>query len=605
MTTFNRMSRIPTIAVIVLLLASCQSEQRPTERIDLASASDFIANAEQRIRDNNEFHSRVDWVKSNFITYDTNWLAARATANSTKLAIDLANGARRYAGLNLPEDMDRKVTKLQLSLTIPAPRGQAAADELAELRGRLETTYSTGRGTYRGQSRPLVELEDRMRTVRSARELEEMWTSWHEVSPPMKADYARMVEIANEGARDLGFSDVGEMWRAKYDMDPAEFAAMTDTLWTQVKPLYDELHCYVRATLGDYYGTDLVKPGEPIPAHLLGNMWAQEWGNIFPIVAPAAVDPGYDLTALMQRNNYDAVKMARVADDFFISLGFEPMPETFWQRSLFTKPEDREVVCHASAWDLDDENDLRIKMCTKVNADDFVTMHHEVGHNIYQRAYNRQSIIYREGANDGFHEAVGDMIALSITPDYLKRLGLLNRVPDESKDLGILFRSALDKIAFLPFGLLIDKWRWQVFSGELTPETYNSGWWTLREQYQGVKAPVDRAATHFDPGAKYHVPNNVPYMRYFLARILQFQFHRSACEIAGWDGPLHRCSIYGNKEVGNRFNAMLMMGSSRPWPEALEAFTGSPTIDATAIIDYYAPVMDWLRKQNAGKQCGW
>ncbi len=599
------MSRIPTLALAALLFASCQKDHGTAERIDLASASDFIANAEQRIRDNNEYHSRVDWVKSNFITYDTNWLAARASATTTKLSIDLASGARRFAGLDLPEDMDRKMTKLQLSLTIPAPPGQAAADELAELRGRLETTYSTGRGMYRSQSRPLVELEDRMRTVRNARDLEEMWTSWHEVSPPMKADYARMVEIANEGALELGFSDVGDMWRAKYDMDPDTFATMTDTLWAQVKPLYDELHCYVRAKLGEYYGTDLVKPGDPIPAHLLGNMWAQEWGNIFPIVAPATVDPGYDLTALMQKNSYDAERMARVADDFFVSLGFEPMPETFWQRSLFTKPQDREVVCHASAWDLDDENDIRIKMCTKVNADDFVTMHHEIGHNIYQRAYNRQSIIYRDGANDGFHEAVGDMIALSITPDYLKRLGLLNRVPDESKDLGILFRSALDKIAFLPFGLLIDKWRWQVFSGELTPETYNSGWWALREQYQGVKAPVERAATHFDPGAKYHVPNNTPYMRYFLARILQFQFHRSACEIAGWDGPLHRCSIFGNKEVGDRFKAMLQMGSSRPWPEALEAFTGSPTIDATAIIDYYAPVMEWLGKQNAGRQCGW
>ncbi|MDX1430423.1 MAG: M2 family metallopeptidase, partial [Rhodothermales bacterium] len=455
------------------------------------------------------------------------------------------------------------------------------------------------------QSRPLVELEDLMRTVRNPDELLEIWSSWRDVAPPMADEYERMVEIANEGASELGFEDVGHMWRSKYDMDPDAFAALADTLWLQVKPLYDALHCYVRGKLSRRYGSNLVDPNGPIPAHLLGNMWAQQWANVFPLVAPAGADPGYDVTDLLVGNGYDALRMFQTADDFFVSLGFEPMPQTFWDRSLLTKPADREVVCHASAWSLDGEDDIRVKMCTKVNGDDFRTVHHEIGHNIYQRAYKQQSAVYREGANDGFHEAVGDMIALSITPEYLRQIGLLNRVPDASKDIGLLMQSALDKIAFLPFGLLVDKWRWQVFSGELTPDTYNDGWWRLREEYQGIRAPVERTADHFDPGAKYHVPNNTPYMRYFLAHILQFQFHRTACEIAGWDGLLHRCSIYGNKEVGERFDAMLQMGSSRPWQEALEAFTGSPEIDATAIIDYYAPLKEWLDDQNAGQQCGW
>ncbi len=589
------------------MVAACggPSGDGSVQQTNLASASDFLVNAEEQLEQNEEYESRVDWVRANFITYDTNWLSSRANAQSKRLSVELANGTKRFLDIDLPEDMRRKMNKLRMDLTLPAPRGDNAARELADIESRLASMYSTGKGTYRGQSRPLVELEDLMRTVRDPDELLEMWTSWREVSPPMAEEYTRMVEIANEGARELGFDDLADMWRSKYDMDADVFAALSDTLWHQVKPLYDALHCYVRGELAREYGTDLVDPQSAIPAHLLGNMWAQQWGNIFPMVAPADADPGYDITELLVRNGYDAHRMFETADDFFVSLDFEPMPETFWERSLFTKPDDREVVCHASAWSLDGDEDIRIKMCTKVNGDDFQTVHHEIGHNIYQRAYKDQSVVYREGANDGFHEAVGDMIALSITPEYLRQIGLLNRVPDASKDIGLLLQSALDKIAFLPFGLLVDKWRWQVFSGELTPETYNAGWWKLRENYQGVKAPVQRTAEHFDPGAKYHVPNNTPYMRYFLAHILQFQFHRTACEIAGWDGPLHRCSIYGNKEVGERFDAMLQMGSSRPWQEALEAFTGSPEIDANAIIDYYAPLMDWLGEKNSAQQCGW
>jgi peptidyl-dipeptidase A len=297
--------------------------------------------------------------------------------------------------------------------------------------------------------------------------------------------------------------------------------------------------------------------------------------------------------------------MVETGENFFSSLGFDKLPQTFWQRSQFTKPQDREVICHASAWNLNNIDDLRIKMCIKVNENDFITVHHELGHNYYQRAYNKADMLYRNGANDGFHEAIGDMLALSVTPDYLVKIGLLDKAPDPSADLGLLMGQALDKIAFLPFGLLVDKWRWQVFSGELAPAQYNSGWWKLRTQYQGIVPPVDRGANDFDPGAKYHIPGNTPYMRYFLARILQFQFHQAACKAAGWKGPLHRCSIYGNKDVGKRFNAMMEMGASKPWPDALEAFTGSRKMDGSAIIAYFQPVMTHLKKENKGQQCGW
>jgi peptidyl-dipeptidase A len=395
------------------------------------------------------------------------------------------------------------------------------------------------------------------------------------------------------------------MWRAKYDMPPDEFAKELDRLWGQVKPLYESLHCYVRWKLVDQYGKDVVPEKGPIPAHLLGNLWQQDWANIYDLVAPADADPGYDLTMLLEKKKVDELEMVRYGERFFTSLGFDPMPETFWTRSLFTQPEDRNVVCHASAWDVD-VKDYRIKMCIKVNAEDFNTIHHELGHNFYQRAYNlKQPLFFRDSANDGFHEAVGDTIALSVTPGYLVKVGLLDKEPPASKDTGLLLRTALEKVAFLPFGLLIDQWRWKVFSGEVTPDEYNKAWWELKLKYQGVAPANARGEEFFDPGAKYHIPGNTPYSRYFLAHILQFQFHRSLCEIAGETGPLNRCSIYGNKEAGARLNAMLEMGSSQPWQNALEAMSGNREMDATAINDYFKPLKNWLDTQNKGKSCGW
>jgi peptidyl-dipeptidase A len=364
------------------------------------------------------------------------------------------------------------------------------------------------------------------------------------------------------------------------------------------------LHAYVRWKLREKYG-DVVPAQGPIPAHLLGNMWAQTWDNVYPLVAPADADPGYDLSQILKSRKTDAIQMVKYGEGFFTSLGFDPLPKTFWERSMFTKPRDREVVCHASAWDIDFVDDLRLKMCIDITGEDFVTVHHELGHNFYQRAYDKQPPLFRDSANDGFHEAIGDTVALSVTPEYLVKLGFLSQAPDTSKDVGLLLGKALEKIAFLPFGLLIDRWRWKVFAGEVSPADYNTAWWELRQKYQGVAPTVARTEEDFDPGAKYHVPANVPYTRYFLADILQFQFHRALAKSAGCTGPLNRCSIYGNKEVGARFQAMLRMGASRPWPEALAAFTGEHDLDAGAIIDYFAPLNRWLTEQNKGERCGW
>ena len=622
---FTRPVRALAAVSSIALIAAC-AEQNATaadgDAADVQSeasagtspedAQAFIEQVEEWTREYGEYAARIFWVQATYINFDTNWLATKADAESTEMGVKFANEAKRFNDVELSAEARRKIEAIKLGLNVPAPSRDGAAAELATINTRMGSAYATGKIDLDGEEVVRNDLEEMMGTVRDPAKLQEIWTKWREIpvaeddeGRTMKTDYAAMVELANEGARELGFADLGNMWRARYDLPPAEFAAETDRLWGQVKPLYDELQCHVRAELNEQYGDEIVPLDQPIRADLLGNMWAQSWGNIYDLVAPADADPGFDLTTLLKDKGYDAKKMVETGDAFFISLGFDPLPDTFWERSQITKPEGREVVCHASAWDLDWKDDIRIKMCTKVNADDFRTVHHELGHNIYQRAYQDQSVLFQTGANGGFHEAIGDMIALSITPEYLQTIGLLNEVPDASKDVGLLMQQALEKIAFMPFGLLMDKWRWQVFSGELTPGSYNDGWWALRTQYQGVRPPNERDASYFDAGGKYHIPNNVSYTRYFIAHILQFQFHKAACDMAGWEGPLHRCSIYGSQEVGEKFNAMMEMGASKPWPEALEAFTGTRDMDGSAVVEYFAPLMEWLQEQNADRSCGW
>ncbi|HXG57553.1 MAG TPA: M2 family metallopeptidase, partial [Thermoanaerobaculia bacterium] len=509
---------------------------------------------------------------------------------------------------NVAPDVRRKLNLLKLALTAPGPSDPAKTAELAQLGAELEAMYGAGKYCPQGgECLDVNAISSIMRTSRDPKKLAEVWTGWHTISPPMRPKYTRFVELMNEGARELGYRDVGALWRSNYDMPPEAFESEVDRLWGQVKPLYDSLHCYVRWNLTKKYGPGVVPPGKPIRADLLGNIWAQEWGNIYDLVAPKGLPPrGYDLTeVLKKRKDIDEIEMVRIGERFFTSLGFDPLPKTFWERSLFVKPRDREVVCHASAWDVDNREDLRIKMCIQKTEEDFKVIHHELGHNFYQRAYKDQPHLFKGSANDGFHEALGDTIALSVTPAYLVKIGLIAKEPPAAADISLLLRDALDSIAFLPFGVLMDKWRWGVFSGAIPPSDYNKAWWDLRTRYQGIAPPVDRSEADFDPGAKYHIPGNTPYARYFLARILQFQFHRSLCSLAGYEGPLNRCSIYGNKEAGARLQKMMEMGRSRPWPEALEVLTGQRQMDATAIIDYFAPLKTWLDEQNKGQTCGW
>jgi len=599
---------VATAAVLITLGSlACTRNQTPPEPTP-ADAKAFLDTVNQTMLKLGVEANQGGWVQQNFITDDTEALGARTNQRYIDAVARAVKETPRFDKLDLPADQRRQLTVLKTSLVMATPSDPKEAEELTTIMARLNGIYGKGKWCNDPKNPDtclnIDDITKVMADVRDPKQLLQVWEGWHTISPPMRKDYTRFVELSNKGARELGFADTGAMWRSKYDMPPDEFTKELDRLWVQVQPLYLKLHAYVRMKLRDKYG-DIVPANGPIPAHLLGNIWAQEWGNIYPLVAPPNADPGYSLTDILKRRKTDAVEMVRIGERFYSSLGFEPLPKTFWERSLFTRPRDRDVVCHASAWDIDSESDVRIKMCIDQTGEDFTTIHHELGHNYYQRAYKDQPVIFRDSANDGFHEAIGDTAGLSVTPEYLVKIGLLDKAPDASRDLGLLMKDALEKVAFLPFGLLIDQWRWKVFSGEVTPEQYNKAWWDLRLKYQGVAPASARGEEWFDPGAKYHVPDNTPYTRYFLARILQFQFHRALAKISECTAPLNRCSAYESKEAGKRLNAMLSMGQSRPWPDALEALTGTRQMDATAIIDYFAPLSAWLDEQIKGKPVGW
>jgi peptidyl-dipeptidase A len=594
--------KLAALVFLLLTMSMYAQSTAPTA----AEAQEFMNQAEARLSQLSLRVQRASWVQENFITDDTQAMAADAIDEAKAVTTGLVEQARRFEGLALPPDLARKFMLLELLLTAPAPKDPALRREMTEIGVSLDADYGKGKYCRKdGECLDITAIERVMSTSRDPEMLKEVWTGWHAIAPPMRARYSRFVALSNQGAREIGFKDTGALWRSGYDMSPDEFSADLERLWNQVKPLYLSLHTYVRWKLAKKYGPGVVPPAGPIPAHLLGNPWAQEWGNIYDLLGVQEDKGGVNVTELLKKKDLDAKGMVKYGEGFFTSMGFAPLPESFWKRSLFTKPADRDVVCHASAWDLDNLDDLRIKMCIQVRGTDFVTIHHELGHNFYQRAYKEQPFLFKNGANDGFHEAIGDAIALAITPEYLHKVGLLENVPQASNDIPELLKQALDRVAFLPFGLMIDQWRWKVFSGEITPADYNRSWWDLRLKYQGVAPPAGRSEADFDPGAKYHVAANVPYTRYFLAHILEFQFYRALCRESGYKGPLNRCTFYGSKEAGAKFNKMLTMGQSKPWPEALEALTGERQTDAGALLEYFAPLKQWLDDQNKGKKAGW
>ncbi|MEJ1964357.1 MAG: M2 family metallopeptidase [Gammaproteobacteria bacterium] len=607
---------VGTVAALLLGLVGCSGKPATTVTAETGggqkqeSADEFIARVTRENDDFDKEQAAAEYTQKTYIDTDTEYLNARATDRQLAFLGQAAAESKRFDGQALSPATARSIQLLRLNVAAPAPKDPARRAEMTQLIARLAAMYGEGKSCPNGPAscRNLDQLSEVLAKSRNYDELIDAWKSWHDVAAPMREPYRRFVELANEGSRELGYKDLGVMWRAKYDMPPEEFDALAEKLWQQVKPLYDELHCHTRAVLAKKYGESRVPAGKPIPAQLLGNMWSQQWNNIYDdILKPYPAASIETADRKLKADKWDAVKMTRSAESFYTSLGFPSLPQTFWERSMLVRPRDREVVCHASAWDMNPStNDVRIKTCLSPTEEDLFTVYHELGHVYYYLSYNTLPNLFRSGANDGFHEAIGDTVNLSVTPGYLAKIGLINPVkPSQEAVINQQMKMALDKIAFLPFARLIDLWRWKVFSGEIPPDHYNQAWWELRTRYQGITPPVARSEADFDPAAKFHIPDNTPYTRYFLSYILQFQFHKALCDAAGFKGPLHECSVFGSKEAGRRYQEMLALGASQPWPETLQKLTGTRQIDGGAIIEYFQPLIAWLKEQNKNQQCGW
>jgi len=606
MTLFARLLAGLSLA-FVIAACSQQSMDEATEMAVTETAEEFVARANKEAKQLWIENSAANWTYVTYINEDTALMNALASERYSEWHSRMVAESLQYDDQEIDAETRRALDLLRLENPLPAPNDADKRKELTRLQTEMEGMY--GAGEYCRSDDDCIsgsELEGLMGTVRNYDELLELWQGWRRIAVPMRDKYARYVELANEGAAELGYDNLGAMWRSGYDMKPDEFRQESERLWSQVEPLYEELHCHVRAKLGEIYGEDKVPQDGPIPAHLLGNMWAQQWGFIYDLLEPYPGVSDLDVDSTLKTKDYSPQEMVRSAENFYVSLGMPRLPDTFWERSMFSKPADRDVVCHASAWTMDTEDDLRIKMCIKQTYEELRVIYHELGHNYYQWAYKNQPVLFQDGAHDGFHEGIGDTITLSMTPEYLAEVGLVASAEQSQQAvINRQMQQALDKIAFLPFGKLIDEWRWAVFAGEVTPENYNQAWWDMRTKYQGVAPAVARSEADFDPGAKYHIPANVSYTRYFLAHVLQFQFQRALCDAAGYEGELHACSVYGSKEAGARLQAMLEAGASAPWPDTLEKLTGTRDMDASAIIDYFAPLMAYLQEQNEGRSCGW
>ena len=603
------MKKIFTLIAICAIVTSCgQSGEQSKSSEDLEK---FLASVESENLLEGPTVSSASWISSNFITYDSQKVIADYSKRYTLKALETSRNASNFNDLVTTSSNRRQLELLKSSFVMPPPFDDKLAGELSEISTKLEAMYGSGKHCYDdGTCLDLEAFENIIDSSRNSSELLKAWTGWHEIGKPMKPMYLRMVDIGNQGSKDLGFDGLSDLWFSKYDMPAETFLNETDRVWEEVKPLYEALHCHVRSKLNSEYGDDIVPLDGPLPVHVLGNMWGQSWSNIYDLVYEKdETNTSIDVTQIINERNIDEITMVEYAEDFFLSMGFNELPETFWERSLFVKPQDRSVVCHASAWNLDSvNNDLRIKMCIEKNEEDFITIHHELGHIFYYQAYNHLPTLFQGGANDGFHEAFGDLLTLSITPDYLNKIGFISseEAASAKKDpIGLLMKQALEGVVVIPWALTLDKWRSGVFNGEIEESNLNSSWWDMRESYQGITSPVNRSEDYFDPGAKYHIPANTPYTRYYLARIMQYQFHEALCNAMNFDGLLHECSIYGNQIAGEKIISTMALGQSQPWQDAFENITGSRKLSGSSVMNYYKPLKEWLDKQNENRMCGW
>ncbi|XP_053696511.1 angiotensin-converting enzyme [Sabethes cyaneus] len=448
-------------------------------------------------------------------------------------------------------------------------------------------------------------LKDIMAKSRDWNELQYTWLEWRRKSGRhMRELFEQLVDLTNEAARVNNFTDGAAYWQFPYES--RDFREEMEQVWKEILPLYEMIHAYVRRKLREFYGPDKISRDVPLPDHILGDMYGQSWNNILDVLIPYPGRSYLEVTPEMHKQGYNPLVMFQIADEFFVSMNMTAMPPDFWLTSVLTQPPDRPVLCTPSSWDFCNGKDYRIKMCTTVSHKDFITVHHELAHVQYFLNYRNNPKVFRDGANPGFHEAIGDAVTLSVAaPKHLQNLGLVQKnVDDTAHDINFLFSLALEKVVFLPFALAMDAWRYDIFEKRIRKEQYNCHWWLLREQYGGVKPPVLRSELDFDPGAKYHVAANIPYIKYFFSNVLQFQIHRAMCSASRQydpldpNKPLHKCDIYRQPAAGNILKQLMERGASEPWQQVLQEVIGEGRLDGTALREYFRPLEEWLRNEN-------
>ena len=619
------MLRLLLVAALVTLSLGVPAPQNDGTEVAEGSddlqkrATEFLSRVDKLYAEWNNKQTLADWEYASNLTPGNLAKKLNVSSEAARVTKSIWKEVNEFPWRDIKdENIRRQFSKLSVLGTAALP--EDLFQEYEKIISDMENIYATAKiCDYKDRSKCNLALEPELTEIlmksRDPEELKYIWVQWRKATgEKMKSLYKRYVELSNMAATLNNFTDNAAYWMKDYEAD--DFPEQIDALWQQLKPLYLQLHAYVRRELRKKYGEDIVSKDGPIPAHLLGNMWAQAWSNIADFTIPYPGKQLPDVTDAMVKQGYNATTIFRVAEDFFTSINLTAMPDLFWERSILEKPKDRELICHASAWDFYDSKDFRIKQCTRVNTEDLLTAHHEMGHVEYYLQYKNQPTVYKEGANPGFHEAVGDVIALSAsTPSHLKKINLLeDDSTDREANINHLYLKGLDKIIFLPFAYMMDKWRWNVFQGKVTPDNYNCNWWDLAEVFQGIEPPVDRSEDDFDPGAKYHIVADVEYIRYYVSFVVQFQFHKSLCiEAKQYDPqnpdskPLHQCDIYNNKAAGNLLKSMLELGSSKPWPDAMEKITGQRNMDSAGLLEYFKPLTDWLTEENkkTNEYIGW
>ncbi len=447
----------------------------------------------------------------------------------------------------------------------------------------------------RGEEITPNEIDALLRTSNDLDERLAVWEASKEVGPALKPGLLKLRDLRNQTVQALGYDDFFTYQVSDYGMSTFDMLTLTEQMVTQLRPLYREIHTWVRYELADRYHAPVP---QLIPAHWLPNRWAQDWGALVTV-------EGLDVTAALGERSPEWI--VRQGEAFYKSLGFDPLPESFYERSsLYPLPPgaDYKKNTHASAWHMDLGSDMRSLMSVETNREWWETTLHELGHIYYYQSYTRREVplMLRGGANRAYHEGIGSLMGLaSLQRSFLVNQGL---APEDAEvdQVAQLLQEALNYVVFIPFSAgAMTRFEHALYVEDLSPDRFNAKWWELVRLYQGVAPPAPRGEFYADALTKTHI-NNDPgqYYDYALSNALLFQLHNHIAQnILGQDP--HDTDYWGSEEVGKFLYELMAPGASRPWREVLQETTGQQ-LNAQAMIEYFQPLYEWLVQQNRGRE---